>query len=150
MRNEEASLDSEDGLEGDEFEDSESLEDRVNELEAELGRLDQDLAEQGTRLARLESRYSALSVLSGQVAKLQTDARWLREFAADAITLLASQTIEPADEWGWIVPPYSALNRIRRKLMEVNPSGAEALFGDRVGDIVSGVGIIETPPKRRN
>ena len=150
VRNEEASLDSEDGLEGDEFEDSESLEDRVNELEAELGRLDQDLAEQGTRLARLESRYSALSVLSGQVAKLQTDARWLREFAADAITLLASQTIEPADEWGWIVPPYSALNRIRRKLMEVNPSGAEALFGDRVGDIMSGMGIFETPPKRRN
>ena len=145
-----ASVDPEGGFENNELEDEETTEERVTELEAELGRLDQDLAEQGTRLGRLEARYSALSVLSGQVAKLQTDVRWLREFAADAITLLSSQTIEPADEWGWIAPPHVALNRIRRKLMEINPRGADALFGDRVGDILSGMGIFEIPPKRRN
>ena len=73
----EVSLDTEDGFEDDELEDEEATEERVTELEAELGRLDQDLAEQGTRLGRLEARYSALSVLSGQVVKLQRDAIFL-------------------------------------------------------------------------
>ena len=150
------SVDPEDGFENDELEDEETTEDRVTELEAELSRVEEELRDLRTLVERrfetTTSRFSDvwidLSRIKGQVPEMVTKIRWLREAAEDAITLLAPQTIKPADTWAWLVPPGIARNRIRRRLVEINPLGAKALFGDRIDQVMS-AGLIETPPERK-
>ena len=150
------SVDPEDGFENDELEDEETTEDRVTELEAELSRVEEELRDLRTLVERrfetTTSRFSDvwidLSRIKGQVPEMVTKIRWLREAAEDAITLLAPQTIKPADTWAWLVPPGIARNRIRRRLVEINPLGAKALFGDRIDQVMS-AGLIETAPERK-
>ena len=136
--------------------DEENTEDRVTELEAELSRVEEELRDLRTLVERrfetTTSRFSDvwidLSRIKGQVPEMVTKIRWLREAAEDAITLLAPQTIKPADTWAWLVPPGIACNRIRRRLVEINPLGAKALFGDRIDQVMS-AGLIETAPERK-
>ena len=139
------------------FEDEESAEDRVEALEAELSRVNQALSELRERveerLASITSQFSDvwldLSRIKGQVPQMATEVRWLRETAEDAITLLAPQTIKPSSPWGWLLPPEMALDRTRRRLVEINPKGAQALFGDRIEQVVQAPRIFDSPPTRR-
>ena len=138
------------------FEDEESAEDRVEALEAELSRVNQALSELRERvegrLASITSQFSDvwldLSRIKGQVPQMATEVRWLRETAEDAITLLAPQTIKPSRPWGWLLPPEMALDRTRRRLVEINPKGAQALFGDRIEQVVQAPRIFDSPPTR--
>ena len=117
-------------LEDDELEDEETREDRIAELEAALGRVNQELGELrevvGGRFANITSRFSDvwldLSRINGRVPQMETEVRWLHETAEDAITLLAQQAIEPANPRDWRYPPYTARARVRRRLIEINPA----------------------------
>ena len=150
--------DPEDGFEDDEIEGEETADDRIAELEARLSRVDQQLANLHERLegrlASITSQFSDvwldLSRIKGQVPKIEEALRWLRESAEDAITLLARPTAKPANIWGWLHPHGTALLRIRRRFVEIDPAGAEALFGDRIEQVTGRAGLVGIPPKRKN
>lgn len=121
---------------------AEGVEAELSHLHQEFGQLRQDVC------ARLDAIDQQVGALKHQVtgleprmhdAETQTDAlqetaTWLKLLAADVVTLLAQQTIKPAQGLPWAADMTGALNRIRRRLVEINPGGARSLFGDQESD----------------
>ena len=92
--------------------------------DARFGGLERQLAGLSNRVSDVESQVSAL----------EETVKWLRETAADVITLLAKQTMSPAHAFLWLGPSTEALDRIRQRLVEINPKAAHSLFGDGAGE----------------
>lgn len=142
----------------DELEDDDvwDVDDHLDALEAGLTRASQCVADlaRGTdsRFEGLERQFAGLSQrvsdLESQAVTLQETVKRLRDTAADVITLLAKQTMSPAHPLLWVTPVTGALNRIRQRLVEINPEAARSLFGDRVGEILAVGGVIGIPRRR--
>ena len=152
------------GEELDRFEDPPAADaDDVWDVDEHLDALEEGLSLASQRVADLargtDSRFEGLerqfaglsqrvSDLESQAVTLQETVKWLRDTAADVITLLAKQTMSPAHPLLWVTPVTVSLERIRRRLVEINPEAARSLFGDRVGEILGGAGVISLPGKR--
>lgn len=90
------------------------------------------------RMAALESRIVHLErgecETHARIDALEETVRWLRQSAADAVMLLAQQTIKPAHPLPWAVSVAPVLERVRERLVEVNPAAARSLFGGQATD----------------
>ena len=99
---------------------SEHIAELTRSGDARFDGLERQIADLRNRVGEVESHVSAL----------EETVKWLRETAADVITLLAKQTMSPAHAFLWLGPSTEALDRIRQRLVEINPKAAHSLFGD--------------------
>ena len=116
------------------------VDEHLDALEAGLSHASEHIAELtrsgDARFEGLERQFAGLSQrvsdVESQAAALHETVKWLRETAADVITLLAKQTMSPAHPLLWVTPVTGALERIRQRLIAMNPTAARSLFGDRI------------------
>lgn len=111
--------------------------DRMAELAVELKRVESEIRSSlrymDSEIGDGERRTSALKAQiredGAKIAALTRTVTYLQDSVVDLITLLARQTMVPAQPFPWYDREGRALERTRRRLVEMDPESAFALSG---------------------